>query len=240
MRIARRYKLFVVEDAAHGPGSIYKGRQIGTIGDIGCFSFFANKNMTTGEGGMVVSNNKDLIKRLKYLRSHGMTSLSWDRCKGRANSYDVIDLGYNYRFDEIRAALGLVQLAKLNKNNNKRRILCNNYIKLLKGVEEIRIPFLNRRQKVSCHIFPIILEDRLLRDRLQAHLALNNVQSSIHYPPAHLMKIYRKPKLWVLPVTEAAANRQLTLPLYPSLKLNDLRRIVKVIRCFFQNGNNQT
>jgi len=238
MKIAKDHKLFVIEDAAHGPGSFYKGRQIGAIGDVGCFSFFANKNMATGEGGMVVTNHKDVAERLKYLRSHGMTSFSWDRCQGHAHSYDVVALGYNYRFDEIRAALGIVQLSKLKENTRKRKMLYDNYLKLLKGIKGVKIPFLTRQQKVSYHIFPILLESKVLRDRLQAYLVLNNIQSSIHYPPAHLMEIYRKPKKWVLPVTEAVAQRQLTLPLHSGLRLTDIERIVKVIRNFSLKENN--
>jgi len=123
MDIANKHGLVVIEDAAHAIGSSLEKRMLGTWGQTGCFSFFSNKNMTTGEGGMIVTDNADLAERLRRLRSHGMTSVTWDRHKGHAWSYDVVDLGYNYRLDEIRSALGRVQLSKLDAYNSRRREL---------------------------------------------------------------------------------------------------------------------
>ena len=120
LKIAKKYSLKVIEDACHGPLSEYNGKKLGTIGDVGCFSFFSNKNISTGEGGMLVTNDPELFERVKLLRSHGMTSLSYERSKGHSTSYDVIDLGYNYRMDDIRASIGIVQLDKL-KNDFKKR-----------------------------------------------------------------------------------------------------------------------
>ena len=108
--VAKRYQLRIIEDCAHAPGASYHGKPCGSIGDLGCFSFFSTKNMTTAEGGMLTTNDEQLAERLRIMRSHGMTSLTLDRHKGHAFSYDVVELGYNYRMDEIRAALGLVQL----------------------------------------------------------------------------------------------------------------------------------
>jgi len=116
LEIASRHGLTVIEDAAHAPGARLQGRSLGTYGEIGCFSFFSNKNLSTGEGGMLVTDRDDLAEMVSRLRSHGMTSLTWDRHQGHAYSYDVVDLGYNYRIDEIRSALGLVQLGKLREN----------------------------------------------------------------------------------------------------------------------------
>ena len=113
LAVAREHNLTVIEDACHGPLSEYKGKKLGTIGDIGCFSFFSNKNISTGEGGMVVTNNEEIYGRLKILRSHGMTTMSYQRAQGHATQYDVIDLGYNYRIDDIHAALAVAQLGKL-------------------------------------------------------------------------------------------------------------------------------
>src|SRR5215213_10036991 len=112
MAIARKHNLRVLEDACHGPLSEYHGQKLGTIGDIGCFSFFSNKNISTGEGGMLVTNNPDYYEKGKLLRSHGMTSLSYERAKGHTTSYDVIELGYNYRIDDIHSAIALAQLEK--------------------------------------------------------------------------------------------------------------------------------
>src|SRR5690554_6642639 len=116
MAIARKYNLKVIEDACHGPLSEYKGKKLGTIGDIGCFSFFSNKNISTGEGGMLITNNEYFSKKAKLLRSHGMTTMSYQRASGHATSYDIVELGYNYRMDDIRASLGVVQMNKLKKD----------------------------------------------------------------------------------------------------------------------------
>src|SRR3972149_1627279 len=117
LAIAKEHDLTVIEDAAHAPGAELNGKKAGTWGEIGCFSFFSNKNLVTGEGGMIVTDRDDLAEQIRLLRSHGMTSLTWDRHRGHAHSYDVVALGYNYRIDEIRSALGRVQLKKLEKNN---------------------------------------------------------------------------------------------------------------------------
>jgi dTDP-4-amino-4,6-dideoxygalactose transaminase len=120
LQIAKENNLFVVEDACHAPLSEYNGKKLGSIGDIGCFSFFSNKNISTGEGGMLVTNKEDIFHKAKLLRSHGMTTLSYERAKGHSTSYDVVDLGYNYRMDDIHASIGIVQLRKLSNDIKKR------------------------------------------------------------------------------------------------------------------------
>ena len=126
MRICRQRNLPIIEDACHATGfrsAELDGAALGTIGDIGCFSFFSNKNMTTGEGGMVTTNSDELAARIRNLRSHGMTTLSWERHKGRASTYDVMANGFNYRIDDLRSALGLAQLRKLPQANERRQQL---------------------------------------------------------------------------------------------------------------------
>src|SRR5256886_7432942 len=110
--IADRHAPAVLEDAAHAPGASFQGRMCGTLGQAGCFSFFSNKNLPVGEGGMIVTGDEELAKQLRLLRSHGMTTLTWDRHRGHASSYDVVLAGFNYRLDEVRAAGGIVQLSR--------------------------------------------------------------------------------------------------------------------------------
>jgi dTDP-4-amino-4,6-dideoxygalactose transaminase len=129
LAIAEKHHLGVIEDAAHAPGASLQGRALGSWGDVGCFSFFSNKNLSTGEGGMLVTARDDIAEKVRLLRSHGMTSLTWERHQGHAYSYDVVDLGYNYRIDEIRSALGMVQLNKLDGNNKQRKYLTDLYRK---------------------------------------------------------------------------------------------------------------
>ena len=132
--LARQHGLAVVEDACHAPGASYKEHGAGTLGDVGCFSFFANKNLATGEGGMVTTNRDDLAERIRLLRSHGMTTLTWDRHRGHAASYDVVATGFNYRLDEIHSALGLAQLGKLSANNRRRADLAGQLRAELSGL----------------------------------------------------------------------------------------------------------
>src|SRR5262245_17378476 len=125
--VAEKYRLLIVEDAAHAPGARFRDRACGSFGAAGCFSFFGNKNITTAEGGMITTNDAALAQRLRSLRSHGMTVSSWDRDKGRPAHYDVVEFGFNFRFDDIRAAIGLVQLAKLETFNRQRAQLVHRY-----------------------------------------------------------------------------------------------------------------
>jgi len=220
MEIANKNGLFVIEDCAHALGSEYKGKKCGTIGDIGCFSFFSNKNMTTGEGGMIITNNDELASRIKLMRSHGMTTMTLDRHEGRAFSYDVVELGYNYRIDEIRSAIGIVQLEKLKQNNLKRKELSRLYTEKLAGIDKLRIPIDNNSNTSAYHIFPILLDKEVDRQGFMEDLKNNGIQTSIHYPPSHLFDFYRRNygyREGSMPITETVAKREVTLPLYPSM-----------------------
>ena len=231
--IAEDHNLKVIEDAAHAPGAEYKGKKLGTIGDIGCFSFFANKNMTTGEGGMVVTNDDSIAERIRIIRSHGMTTLTWDRHRGHAYSYDVVELGYNYRMNEIASALGLVQLTKLEQNNLKRKTITEEYIKRLKEVSPVSIPFQNCEGKSSYHIFPVLLSEEVSREKFMENLKQAGIQTSIYYPPIHLFSSYRNTfgfKEGMLPLTEYVGQHEVTLPLYPQMKPEDVAFITDVIR----------
>ena len=229
--IAKKYNLFIIEDAAHGPGTWIDSKHSGTIGDIGCFSFFANKNMTSGEGGAFVTNNNDLAEKARNLRSHGMTSLSWDRYKGRATCYDVVSLGYNYRYDEMRAAIARVQLKKLEVNNKKRKDLTKYYLKHLPKISSVTVPFKNKKGIFSYHIFPILLDKKINRLNLMDKMRSHGIQTSIHYPPIHKMKIYKDSYSSLdLPNTEIVGNRELTLPLHPLLKYEDVDYIVDKLK----------
>jgi dTDP-4-amino-4,6-dideoxygalactose transaminase len=232
--LARKKDIVVIEDAAHAIGSELDCRKLGTWGKVGCFSFFSNKNLTTGEGGMVVTDDDDIAEKLCLLRSHGMTSLTWDRHKGHAWSYDVVQLGYNYRIDEIRASLGLVQLSKLETNNDKRRQLTNLYRDLLRvSVPEIIVPFDDHPGLSASHIMPAILPSGINRFDFMEHMKARGIQTSIHYPPIHKFTAYEnsnKTSKLNLPITEELASREVTLPLFPSLKSTEVEFIVRTIQ----------
>ncbi len=233
MHIANKHGLVVIEDAAHAIGSFLKKHILGTWGQTGCFSFFSNKNMTTGEGGMIVTNDDGLAERLRRLRSHGMTSVTWDRYKGQAWSYDVVELGYNYRLDEIRSALGRVQLSKLDDYNSHRRNLTVLYHELLQELAPaIKIPFRNHPGISACHLLPVLLPVEIDRRQFMDSMKERGIQTSIHYPPIHQFEAYRsiEQQISPLPVTEAIAARELTLPLYPALSNGDIELIAHSVQ----------
>lgn len=217
-KIASENGLLLVEDAAHAPGSAFDGRKLGTWGDAGCFSFFSNKNMATAEGGMIVTANPELAERLKRLRSHGMTSLTWQRHRGHSFSYDVVETGYNYRMDDIRAALGRVQLAKLEENNSRRREISRLLGEGLAQEQLISLPFDDcDPNRSACHLFPVILASADMREGFMAEMKKHGVQTSIHYPPVHRFTYYSRIPSQDLPLTEEAAAREVSLPLFPSM-----------------------
>jgi len=231
--IAKRHSLYVVEDAAHAPGAEYQGKKCGLIGDMGCFSFFSNKNLVTGEGGMVVTRNKKLAQRIQRMRSHGMEALSWDKYRGHLSSYDIGGLGYNYRTTEIQSALGLVQLKKLDRNNRKRKRLVETYVNELKRTGEISIPFCELKGLPSYHLFPVLVAPHIDRNRVMERLKGFGIQTSVHYPPVHLFSFYRKRfgfKRGMLPKTEEVGRREVTLPLHPRMDEGDVKWIAEQVR----------
>lgn len=227
---ANKYNLKVIEDACHGPLSEYNGKKLGTIGDIGCFSFFSNKNISTGEGGMLVTHNSEYFERAKLLRSHGMTSLSYERSKGHSTSYDVIDLGYNYRMDDIRASIGIVQLDKLETDLRKRAEVRKMYIQELSKIDDIIIPFKDYRVFSSNYIFPIILKNSNFekRDAIRNKLAEARIQTSVHYPAVHRFLIYED-FYKELPNTDYVANNLITLPMYSKITEDEILLISKIL-----------
>ena len=216
--LADQHHLPIIEDAAHAPGASLEGKAMGAWGDVGCFSFFSNKNLPTGEGGMVVTDQDELAEKIRLQRSHGMTSLTYDRHKGHAFSYDVVELGYNYRIDEIRSALGLVQLKKLSALNAERERLTHRYWRALSDLG-VELPFKQTEKGTpSYHIFPMLLAQNFNRVGFMKGLRDAGVQSSIHYRPIHTFTYYKnKYGQLSLPVTEEIAQREVTLPLFPTM-----------------------
>ncbi len=230
MELARAYRLRVIEDAAHAPGASLNGQNMGTWGDIGCFSFFSNKNLSTGEGGMLVTKRDDVATKIRLLRSHGMTSLTWDRHRGHAYSYDVVDLGYNFRIDEIRAALGLVQLEKLSTNNARRNEIVDYYRAELEPTG-LNLPFSEVEGVPSYHIAPILLPKQMDREAFINRIHAAGIQTSIHYPPIHHFSYYRKKYSGVsLPLTEEVAAREVTLPLFPTMGLDKVQQVISAVQ----------
>jgi len=229
--IAAAHDLRVIEDACHGPLSEYGERKLGTLGDVGCFSFFSNKNLSTAEGGMLVTDDPALHERTKLLRSHGMTTMSYERSRGHSTVYDVVEPGYNYRMDDLRASLGIVQLGKLREDLEKRAFVRRWYEEALAGIEEVSVPFRGHGQFVSNYIFPVVLTDAcaVARDEVRDRLHSAGVQTSMHYPPVHRFSFYREFSR-ELPVTERVAEKLITLPMYSSLTREDVFFVAQALR----------
>jgi len=220
MALARERGLAVVEDDAHAPGATLDGRPMGAWGDAGCFSFFSNKNMTTGEGGMLTTSRSDVAELARKLRSHGMTTLTLDRHKGHAFSYDVVELGYNYRMSELNAALGLVQLERLPSANARRALRVTRYRARLAALPGVTIPFLQHAGESSHHLMPVLLPHNADRPAVMTHMKDAGVQTSIHYRPIDTFSAYVAAGLGPsdrLPLTHDVGARALTLPLYATM-----------------------
>jgi len=235
-RLAEAYGIAIVEDAAHAPGAQFAGKACGSWGEAGCFSFFGNKNITTAEGGMITTSNPELAQRMRSLRSHGMTVTSWDREKGRPADYDVAEFGFNFRLDDIRSALGLAQLRKLEQINKKRQKYAELYTNILSTLEpELILPFASipELREPAFHIYPVILPSQEERDAMVDLLSERGIQTSIHYKPVHRLSAFADidPDL-SLPITEAFASRELTLPLYPGMMESHIDTVVSaMVQC---------
>ena len=183
---------------------------------------------------MLLTNQDALAERLRILRSHGMTSLTWDRHKGHAYSYDVVDLGYNYRIDEIRSALGLVQLEKLAANNARRKEITHRYWQALESTS-LELPFCSLEPQEgyepAYHIFPVLLPEGRDRKAFIDAMRAAKVQTSIHYPPIHQFTYYQKRFPGVhLPRTEALAAREVTLPLYTAMSESQVQIVINAVK----------
>jgi len=221
--ICRRHKLRLIEDCAHANGGTYKGRKLGTFGDVSAWSFFSNKNLAVGEGGMVATRDPALYQKCKNLRSHGMTVASFDRMKGRAATYDVLEPGFNYRIDEVRAALGLVQLAKLPEANAARAVRVAQYYHRLDALSDyLSVPFRHySRGTPTYHIMPILLADSVDRSALIEFMKEDGIQTSIHYPAIQSFTAY-KDSVGPTPKSQHVSEHELTLPLYPTMTTHEV------------------
>lgn len=220
---AARHGLHLIEDAAHAVGHPQTGRH----SRAAVFSFYGNKNMTTAEGGMIITDDAALNGRLRLLRSHGMTTNTLDRVRGHAHSYDVTMLGFNYRLDEIRAAIGLVQLDRLPAANEKRRALTKHYRRLFRErLPSVAVPFAEDHETVA-HLMSVVLPPSADRAELMRRLRDEGILTSIHYPCIHLFSYYQERFSGAqLPHSESFSQRELTLPLHPSMTESDVNHVV--------------
>jgi dTDP-4-amino-4,6-dideoxygalactose transaminase len=225
------HEIALIEDVAHAPSATLGARKLGTWGLAGAFSFFSNKVLSVGEGGLLCTDSDEVAAFARSRRSHAMTSGTWDRHSGRTDTYDVAGLGFNYRLDEPRAALLLSRLERLEADIARRRELTLRYRGLLEQVDGIIVPFADPDTRTSsCYVMPIMLERDGAQAEVSRRLRERGIQTSIFYPSIHRFTAYRErfPDL-SLPITELASRTELTLPFYPHMTRDDQDRVVTAL-----------
>ena len=236
LKIAEEYNLIVIEDAAHALGSEYKNEKVGSKAHMTEFSFHPVKPITTGEGGVVVTNSKELYEKMILFRSHGITRNSELMIENQGPwYYEQIDLGYNYRLTDIQSALGLSQIKKLDDFILKRREIVNKYNEAFKELKEIGTPFENEYSKSGYHIYVLLLNlDKLKCGRKEIFEALQaeNIGVNVHYLPVYLHPYYKKLgyKKGECPVAEDIYNRMITIPLFPSMSDKDVKDVIEAVK----------
>jgi len=233
LEIAQRHNLLLIEDVAQACGGSYRGRKLGSLGHIGCFSFESKKNLSTGDGGMLVTDDDVVAERVRRLRWLGISSDTWARFnnghQGHAWEYEVEELGYKYCMNDIAAALGLVQLEKLDRGNELRRQLVQRYHQAFADLDGVEPLAIRSYGESACYSMVVQLDER---DALSDFLQSCDIQSAVHFRPNHLYPVYASYRPARLPVVEAVWQRILTLPLYPQMEAAVQDRVIDSVRRF--------
>ncbi len=236
--ICRKNGIKIMEDAAHAFPTSINGKMIGNIGEVTCFSFYANKTITTGEGGMLTTNDEEIYKRVKIMRLHGINRDVWDRFTSDKPSweYDVVAPGFKYNMPDINAAIGIAQMEYVDEMRMARQKVAEFYYEELAEMEMIdlpacKIPFENH----AWHLFPIVLNEKspVLRNNFIEQMSEMGIGTSVHYKPMHHMTYYREEynlKPEDFPVSEKIWKGNVSLPIYPLLSEDDLKKIVEAIK----------
>jgi len=229
--IAQKHGLFVIEDAAHSLPAWYKNKKIGTIGDITAFSFYVTKPLSTGEGGMITTDNEQWAEEMKLLRLHGMSRDAWKRYSGGSWRYDVVVNGYKYNTTDINAALGIAQLKKLEYMWRKREYIANRYNEAFSDYEELITYTVKKDRTTSWHLYPIKLNLEALkisRDEFIERLRERGIHTSVHFIPLYKFKFYKRYRRdnENFPNSEWIFKRVLSLPIYPSMTEEEIDYVI--------------
>lgn len=243
MKIARRHNLTVIEDAAHAIGTVYKNKKVGAISDMTCFSFYATKNITTGEGGMLTTGNKNLADKIAVLRLHGISRDAWNRYgPGGYHHWESFYAGYKYNMFDIQAAIGLVQMKRISAFWRRRKQIVNIYNEAFSGMPGLQpLKYCEGgNSKSAYHLYVILLKLEKLkasRDAIMNEIQNNGVGIGIHFRALHLQKYYRERygfRKGILPEAEKASDSVLSLPLYPGLADSDVKTVIRAVKKVFE------
>ena len=229
-KIAKTHSLKIIEDCAHGIGTFFEKKHVGNFGDVGCFSFYPTKNITTIE----------IANFVKLARNHGISRSLLDRySSGLPWEYDIENIGYNYRLDEIRSTLGISQLKKLKKLNDKRRSIFSRYNQGLNDISNVIVPNKNNLKKNSCHLYIIRIKNnsKVDRDQLYKKLLNHGIGCSVHYKPLNELSIIKKKAIFrdKLSVSKKVSKEILSLPMYPQLSKHKQNYVIRIIRQILEN-----
>ena len=230
-RIAQKHNLKIIDDAAHALGASIEGKKIGSIADITAFSFHPVKNITTGEGGMITTNNKEWYDRCLMLRHHGIDRN--DKSFGGEWAFNMKVLGRNYRLTDFQCALGISQLKKLERYNKRRAEIADAYRKAFAEIKELKLPTISQ-QSHAWHLFVIMCE-HIDRNQLYTRLKQRNIGANVHYIPVYKHEYYKNVKAQC-PVAEEVGNKILTLPLYPAMSNEEIEYVIKSVQESISGG----
>lgn len=236
LEIARVHHLPVIEDAAHALPTRYRDKMVGVLGDITCFSFYATKTLTTGEGGMATTNNEEYAERIRILSLHGISRDAWKRYTAEGTwRYDIIETGYKYNLTDIQAALGLVQLRKCSAMRDRRAAIADQYTEFLTGQEAFAPPPVPHDGQHSWHLYITRVSSsalRIDRDRVIEELKLRGIGTSVHFIPLHLHSLYHRRlnyRAGQFPAAEDCFRQVISLPIYPSMSSEDVQRVIEAL-----------
>lgn len=233
LSISKKHNLSIIEDCAHSLGSTFENKKCGSMGKAGCFSFYPTKVITTGEGGMITTSDRAIHKKVSLLRSQGLSVSAHDREKKSQWKYDILDVGYNYRLDEIRASLGLSQFQRINEINEMRIKIAQKYDQLIGRIKGIIIPHKKSNRNHIYHLYTIKIEKDypLTRDELFKKLSKNGIGTSVQYYPLHFMS-YNEKKYdpHNFPNANVLKDQIICLPIYPKMSMKQIEYVISNLK----------
>jgi dTDP-4-amino-4,6-dideoxygalactose transaminase len=236
LQLAKRYGLYVIEDAAHSFPATYKGRTIGTVGDVTSFSFYATKTITTGEGGMITTDREDLAERIRQMSLHGLSKSAWNRYGSEGNwHYEVLEFGFKYNMTDIAAALGVCQLRRAEQFRARRSEIAATYSRAFSDLDGCTVPREGTDSRHAWHLYILLMDPRRRggRESVVSALGRRGIGTSVHFIPLHLHPAYQKTLGYStgdFPNAEWLFERAVSLPIYPKMTDDDVAMVIDAVR----------